>query len=173
MPNCISKTHYCINPECLTVSISSDPFAPRALVPPHPRRTDPQSQATFVSPSGLEAPRPSAASRSAAGGEGVHHHRLHRNGHRHPGELQFKLVPLVKPPRTFSKLRLINALTTRNLWPAVRDWLDASGYYDIFLAAQDFREDHPQFAAALTAAQSRFGLTDAETAAILAESVIQ
>ena len=50
---------------------------------------------------------------------------------------------------------------------------DASGYYDIFLAAQDFREDHPQFAAALTAAQSRFGLTDAETAAILAESVIQ
>ena len=88
-------------------------------------------------------------------------------------QANFKLVPLVKPPRTFSKLRLINALTTRNLWTAVRDWLDASGYYDIFLAAQDFREDHPQFAAALTAAQSRFGLTDAETAAILAESVIQ
>ena len=38
---------------------------------------------------------------------------------------------------------------SRNLWPAVRDWLDASGYYDLFVAAQDFREDHPQFAAAL------------------------
>ena len=61
----------------------------------------------------------------------------------------------------------------RNLWPAVRDWLDTSGYYDIFLAAQDFREDHPQFAAALTAAQTRFGLSDADTAAILAESVSQ
>ena len=55
----------------------------------------------------------------------------------------FKLVPVVSPPRTFSKLRLSNALMTRNLWPAVRDWLDATGYYDLFVAAQDFREDHP------------------------------
>lgn len=86
-------------------------------------------------------------------------------------QANFKLVPLVKPPRTFSKLRLINALTMRNLWSAVRDWLDASGYYDIFLAAQDFREDHPQFAAALAAAQSRFGLSDADIATILAETV--
>ena len=85
----------------------------------------------------------------------------------------FKLVPLVAPPRTFSKLRLINALMSRNLWSAVRDWLDASGYYDIFLAAQDIREDHPQFAAALAAAKSRFDLSDSETAAILAESVVQ
>ena len=84
----------------------------------------------------------------------------------------FKLVPLVAPPRTISKLRLINAFVSRNLRSAVRDWLDTSGYYDIFVAAQDFREDHPQFAAALTAAQSRFGLTDSETAAILAECVI-
>ena len=60
---------------------------------------------------------------------------------------------------------------SRNLWSAVRDWLDASGYYDIFVAAQDFREDHPQFAAALAAAQTRFGLTAAETAAILEEAV--
>ncbi len=81
------------------------------------------------------------------------------------------LVPLVAPPRTFSKLRLINALMSRNLWPAVRDWLDASSYYDIFVAAQDFREDHPQFAAALTAAKSRFGLSDSDVAAILAEAL--
>ena len=83
----------------------------------------------------------------------------------------FKLVPLVAPPRIFSKLRLINALMSRNLWSAVRDWLDASGYYDIFLAAQDIREDHPQFAADLAAAKSRFDLSDSETAAILAKSV--
>ena len=50
-------------------------------------------------------------------------------------------------------------------------WFDTSGYYDIFLAAQDFREDHPQFAAGLSAAKTRFGLIDDETAAILAESV--
>ena len=58
-----------------------------------------------------------------------------------------------------------------NLWPAVRDWLDASGYYDLFVAAQDFREDHPQFAAALAAARSRFSLTPDQVAAALAESV--
>ena len=82
----------------------------------------------------------------------------------------FKLVPVVSPPRTFSKLRLINALMSRNLWPAVRDWLDATGYYDLFVAAQDFREDHPQFAAALTAARTRFSLPESEIAAILGES---
>ena len=82
----------------------------------------------------------------------------------------FKLVPVVSPPRTFSKLRLINALMSRNLWSAVRDWLDASGYYDLFVAAQDFREDHPQFAAALTAARTRFSLSESEITAILSES---
>ena len=84
-----------------------------------------------------------------------------------------KLVPLVAPPRTFSKLRLINALMSRNLWSAVRDWLDTSGYYNIFVAAQDFREDHPQFAAALTAAKSRFDLTDVDVSAVLDESLLQ
>ena len=82
----------------------------------------------------------------------------------------FKLVPVVSPPRTFSKLRLINALMSRNLWPAVRDWLDATSYYDLFVAAQDFREDHPQFAAALTAARTRFSLSESEITAILSES---
>ena len=68
------------------------------------------------------------------------------------------------------KMRLINALMSRNLWPAVRDWLDATGYYDLFVAAQDFREGHPQFAAALTAARTRFSLPESEITAILAES---
>ena len=105
------------------------------------------------------------------------------------------LSPSFPPPRTFSKLRLINALMSRNLWPAVRDWLDATGYYDLFVAqplavhsgfalraqatrplrggriAQDFREDHPQFAAALAAARTRFSLPDSEIAAILDECV--
>ena len=60
---------------------------------------------------------------------------------------------------------------SRNLWPAVRDWLDATGYYDLFVAAQDFREDHPQFAAALTAARTRFCVAESTVEAILSESV--
>ena len=82
----------------------------------------------------------------------------------------FKLVPIVSPPRTFSKLRLVTALTERGLWPAIRDWLDETGYYDLFAAAQDFREDHPQFAAALAAIRTRFSLTPDQITAVLAES---
>ena len=58
----------------------------------------------------------------------------------------------------------------RGIWSAFRDWFTETDFYDLFLAANDFREDHPQFAAALSAAQSRFHLTPSETAAILAES---
>ena len=82
----------------------------------------------------------------------------------------FKLVPVVSPPRTFSKLRFVTALTERNLWPAIRDWLEETGYYDLFAAAQDIREDHPQFAAALAAIRTRFSLTPDQIAAVLAES---
>ena len=73
--------------------------------------------------------------------------------------------------RTFSKLRLVTALTKRGIWAAFRDWLTETDLYDLFLAANDFREDHPQFAAAFSTAQTRFHLTPSETAAILAESV--
>ena len=82
----------------------------------------------------------------------------------------YKLVPLNPPPCAYSKLRLIMALSKRNLWQQVRDWLTETDLYDLFLAANDFREDHPKFAAALTAAQARFHLTQSETAAILEES---
>ena len=82
----------------------------------------------------------------------------------------YKLIPLNLPPRTYSKLRLVTALTKRGIWAAFRDWLTETDLYDLFLAANDFREDHPQFAAALSAAQTRFHLSAEETAAILAES---
>ena len=82
----------------------------------------------------------------------------------------YKLIPLNPPPRTYSKLRLVTALTKRGIWAAFRDWLTETDLYDLFLAAQSFRSDHPQFTAALTAAQTRFHLSAEETAAILAES---
>ena len=56
-------------------------------------------------------------------------------------------------------------------WDALRDWLDESDFGDLFDAAQDFREDNADFIAALSAAQSRFGFTRDETAALLAECV--
>ena len=83
----------------------------------------------------------------------------------------FKLVDIYKPPRTFSKLKIVIALTKRGKWAALRDWLDESDFGDLFDAAQDFREDHPAFVAALSAAQERFGFTRDEIAALLAECV--
>ena len=85
----------------------------------------------------------------------------------------YKLVAIEMPPRTYSKLRLVTALASRGLWSAFRDWLIETDLYDLFLAAQDFRSDHPQFAAALAAAQSNFSLTAEETAAILSESFLE
>jgi hypothetical protein len=68
-----------------------------------------------------------------------------------------------------SQLRLVTALTERGLWAAIRDWLDKTGYYDLFAAAQDIREDHPQFATALATARTRFSLTPDQIAASVAD----
>jgi len=83
----------------------------------------------------------------------------------------YKLIDIEVPPRTFSKLKLVVALAERGKWAALRDWLDESDFGDLFDAAQDFREDHPAFVAALSAAQERFGFATDEIAALLAECV--
>ena len=85
----------------------------------------------------------------------------------------YKLIAIETPPRTYSKLRLVTALASRGLWSAFRDWLIETDLYDLFLAAQSFRSDHPQFTTALAAAQSNFSLTAEETAAILSESFLE
>ena len=83
----------------------------------------------------------------------------------------YKLIDIEVPPRTFSKLKLVVALTNRGKWAAIRDWLNETEYGDLFDAATEFREDNADFIAALSAAQSRFGFTRDETAALLAECV--
>ena len=83
----------------------------------------------------------------------------------------YKLIAIETPPRTFSKLRLVTALTKRGIWSAFRDWLIETDLYDLFNAATEFREDNADFIAALSAAQSRFGFTRDESAALLAECV--
>lgn len=55
----------------------------------------------------------------------------------------FKLVALNLRARIFSKLSLITALTKRGIWSAFCDWLTETDLYDLFLAANDFREDPP------------------------------
>lgn len=85
----------------------------------------------------------------------------------------YKLAPITTVPRIFSKLKLVAALNAQGLWQAFRDWLIEADYYDLFLAAQDFREDHPSFTEVLNAAKSRFNLTDDQTAALLDAAVAE
>lgn len=71
------------------------------------------------------------------------------------------------PPRTFSKLRIVAALTTAGVWESVKQLLIERGLYDLFLAAQDFREDNEYFAQGKSALQTALGWTDAQVEQVL------
>jgi len=73
--------------------------------------------------------------------------------------------------RTFSKLKLVTALKEANKWVLVKTWLEEKAYYDFYLAAQDFREDHPLFAEGLAALKEYARITDEEVEEILSRSV--
>ena len=75
------------------------------------------------------------------------------------------------PPRTFSKLKITAALMKMEKWLPVRDYLVQSGMYDLYLAAQDFKEDDEFFVKGLTELKVKFGMSDEEVEAILKEGV--
>ena len=72
------------------------------------------------------------------------------------------------PPRVFSKLRIVAALTTAGVWDSVKQLLIERSLYDLFLAAQDFREDNEYFAQGKAALQTALGWTDEQVEAVLA-----
>lgn len=76
------------------------------------------------------------------------------------------------PPRTFSKLKITAALMKIEKWLPVRDYLVQSGMYDLYLAAQDFKEDDEFFVKGLTELKAKFGMSDEEVEAILKEGVV-
>jgi hypothetical protein len=75
------------------------------------------------------------------------------------------------PPRTFSKLKITAALMKIEKWLPVRDYLVQAGLYDLYLAAQDFKEDDEFFVKGLTELKAKFGMSDEEVEAILKEGV--
>lgn len=72
------------------------------------------------------------------------------------------------PPRTFSKLRIVAALTQAGVWDSVKQLLIERGLYDLFLAAQDFREDNEYFENGKAVLQTTLGWTDAQVEEVLA-----
>lgn len=75
------------------------------------------------------------------------------------------------PPRVFSKLKIVSALMQAGVWEAAKSFIEASGLYDLYLAAQTFREDNPYFAQGLAVLKQQLGVADAEAEAILEASV--
>lgn len=76
----------------------------------------------------------------------------------------------LKPPRTFSKLRIVAALTEAGVWAQVKAYIEQAGLYDLYLAAQDFAEDNEYFVQGKNALQTALGWTDEKIESILAEA---
>ena len=74
--------------------------------------------------------------------------------------------------RVFSKLKVVAALKETDKWVLVKTWIEEKGYYDYYLAAQDFAEDNELFVAALAAIKAYARFTDEEVEALLSRCVI-
>ncbi len=72
------------------------------------------------------------------------------------------------PPRVFSKLKIVAALTSAGVWPQVKQFIINADLYDLYLAAQEFAEDNQYFVQGKTALQTALGWTDEQVEAVLA-----
>ena len=82
----------------------------------------------------------------------------------------YKQVPDETPPekpRVFSKLKLVTALKAADKWVLVKTWIEEKGYWDYYLAAQNFREDNEMFAGAVAAIKEYARMSDEDAEAIL------
>ena len=62
--------------------------------------------------------------------------------------------------RVFSKLKLVAALKEADKWVLVKTWIEERGFYDFYVAAQNFREDNPLFTEALADIKGYARMTD-------------
>lgn len=78
-----------------------------------------------------------------------------------------------KPPRTFDKYKLVDALMKAGAWERVKAWLQAQeGAWDRIVMAPDISEDEPLLTDAIAAAKAGFGWSDGDVEKILAKAVL-
>lgn len=84
-------------------------------------------------------------------------------------------IPTPFPPavRRFSKLKVVAALMEAGVWDTVKEWINDSGMYDLFAAAQDFADDNPYFTAALTELEDMLGWDDQRVEALLRNCILE
>lgn len=75
-------------------------------------------------------------------------------------------------PRVFSKLKCVAALMEAGVWQEVKGYIEGAGLYDLYLAAQDFREDNPYFVSGKAQLMASLGWTEEQAEALLAKCVI-
>lgn len=83
------------------------------------------------------------------------------------------LMPIPPPPpRVFSKMKAVIALTEMGLWDKVKAWIDETGITDIYQAAQNFKEDDPFFQKGLAVLKQEFELSDEAIENLLSQCTI-
>ena len=104
-------------------------------------------------------------------------HRVEVSGWREDGDTLtcvYKVVPgepQGAATRTFSKFKLVAALKAAGKWVLVKTWIEERGWWDYYLAAQNFREDNAMFAEAVAAIKSYARMTDEDAEAVLADCI--
>lgn len=86
-------------------------------------------------------------------------------------DIRTKWVLADNPPRVFSKMKAVLALTEMGVWQAVKEWIESNNLTDVFLACQAFREDDPYFTKGLAALKEQLKLTDEQIESLLANCV--
>lgn len=77
----------------------------------------------------------------------------------------------IKKNRIFSKMKCVAILMKLGYWEQVRDWINTNGLTDLYLAAQDFKEDNEYFIQGKSALQQLLGLKEWEIEKILRQCV--
>ena len=78
-----------------------------------------------------------------------------------------------KPPRTFDKYKLVDALMKAGAWERVKAWLQAQeGAWDRIVMAPDISEDEPLLAQGIAAVKELLSWTDEQVEAVLAQAAI-
>ena len=84
----------------------------------------------------------------------------------------YQLVDNPPPaPRVFSKMKCVAALMEAGVWHEVKGYIEGAGLYDLYLAAQDFREDNPYFVSGKAQLMASLGWTEEQAEALLAKCV--
>lgn len=86
---------------------------------------------------------------------------------------KYEIIKKTPRPRVFSKYKIIEKAMKMQMWARMKTKLEESGLYDLFLAAQDFREDNEFFKQGIQMVIYTFGMTDDEINEILNECIIE